>query len=94
MAVGIALSGCIDFECPAEFARPTSRERFCGHTGNVAAPSTYRLYQNPNAMVAPASTTVTTTRTVVETPPMIQNAPNAPVVIETMPPPGQPIPLR
>jgi hypothetical protein len=44
IAAGLALSGCIDVECPAEFARPISRERYCGHTGDYAAPVTYRTY--------------------------------------------------
>lgn len=47
MAVGLALSGCIYVECPAEFARPADRERFCGHQGHVAAPVTYRQNYAP-----------------------------------------------
>ncbi len=31
----IGLSGCTSLTCPAEFARPKSRELFCGSTGNV-----------------------------------------------------------
>jgi hypothetical protein len=44
LAAGLALSGCIDVECPAEFARPISRERYCGHTGDYAVGVTYRTY--------------------------------------------------
>lgn len=53
VAAGLALSGCIDVECPPEFARPTSRERYCGHQGYVAMPTTYTQNYQP-----PASTRV------------------------------------
>lgn len=31
----VGLSGCTAINCPAEFARPKSRELMCGVTGNV-----------------------------------------------------------
>lgn len=31
----VGLSGCTAINCSAEFARPKSREAFCGPTGNV-----------------------------------------------------------
>lgn len=31
----VGLSGCTAINCPAEIARPKSRELFCGATGNV-----------------------------------------------------------
>lgn len=31
----VGLSGCTAINCPAEFARPKSRELLCGATGNV-----------------------------------------------------------
>lgn len=31
----VGLSGCTAINCPAEFARPKSRELMCGATGNV-----------------------------------------------------------
>jgi len=50
LAGGLALSGCIDVECTPEFARPVSRERYCGHQGHVAMPTTYTQgYRAPAA---------------------------------------------
>jgi hypothetical protein len=97
MAAGLALSGCIDIECPAEFARPASRERYCGHTGDVGAPVTYRTYANPNLSGRPVPMTTTTTTTTVVVPPpppMIQAAPPQGVSVEPMPPPGAPTQIR
>jgi hypothetical protein len=85
LAAALALSGCIDVECPAEFARPLSRERYCGHTGDVAAPAVYRPAVRSNP---PPIATVTTTTTVVTPPGPPLAAPNPPVVVEQMPPPG------
>jgi len=91
LAAVLALSGCIDVECPAEFARPLSRERYCGHTGDVAAPVTYR----PTVQGYPApTTTVRTTTTVVTPPGPPLAAPNQPVVVEQMPPPSGPTQIR
>jgi len=91
LAAVLALSGCIDIECPAEFARPLSRERYCGHTGDVAAPVVYRSNVRSNP---PPTATVTSTTTVVTPlgPPLA--APNQPVVVEQMPPPGGPTQIR
>jgi hypothetical protein len=54
LAAGLALSGCIDVECPPEFARPTARERWCGHQGYVAMPATYTQNYAPPSMARPA----------------------------------------
>lgn len=86
VAVGLALSGCIDIECPAEFARPLERERFCGHGGYVAAPATYRPYVNPNApMARPATVVMPAPRT---DEPAVTTAPAAPVTVEPVAPPS------
>lgn len=85
-AVGMALSGCIDIECPAEFARPLERERFCGHGGYVAAPATYRPYVNPNApMARPAAVVMPAPRA---EEPVGQVAPTTPVTVEPVAPPA------
>ncbi len=93
VATLLALSGCIDIECPAEFARPTSRERYCGHTGNVAAPAVYRPYGGPVGMPAARVTTTTTTTVAAPPPPMVQTAPPA-VSVQPVPPPGGPTQIR
>ncbi|MBI3515727.1 MAG: hypothetical protein HY060_16960 [Proteobacteria bacterium] len=87
VATLLALSGCIDVECPAEFARPRDRERWCGHTGDVAAPTTYRPYAGPVGV--PAARVTTTTTTTVAAPPTttVQGAPPA-VSVQPVPPPG------
>jgi hypothetical protein len=87
LAAGLALSGCIDVECPPEFDRPISRERYCGHTGDVAMPVKYQVY--PTAQPLPpdphaAGATTVTTTTVTTAPPAPQAAPA----------PGAPTPLR
>ncbi len=86
LAAGLALSGCVDVECPAEFDRPLSRERYCGHTGNVATPTTYYTAPNATALPPPKTSTYTTT-TVVTTPP-------PPIGVAPVPPPGQPTQIR
>jgi hypothetical protein len=93
VAAGLALSGCIDIECPAEIARPASRERWCGHTGNIGAPVTYQTYGSASAVPAPS----------VVVPPPAAEAPPAPptaaplgsVTIQPVPPPnGAPTQIR
>ena len=82
LAAGLALSGCIAVECPAEFDRPLSRERYCGHTGDIATPVTYQV--NPAAQPLPplrAGTTVTTT-TITTAPGAPMAAPQAPVIAQ------------
>jgi hypothetical protein len=94
LAAGLALSGCVDVECPAEFDRPLSRERYCGHTGNVATPTTYYTAPNATALPPPKNATYTTT-TVVTTPPGPPlAAPIPPIGVAPMPPPGQPTQIR
>ena len=86
LAAGLALSGCIDVECPPEFARPVSRERYCGHQGYVAMPSTYT-----QGYRAPAAQPVR-----VMTPPPADLPPGPPaaapvgppVMVQPVPPPG------
>jgi hypothetical protein len=84
---GLALSGCIDVECPPEFARPASRERYCGHQGYVAMPPTYTQgYRAP----------VTAQPVRVMTPPPADLPPGPPaaapvgppVMVQPVPPPG------
>jgi hypothetical protein len=96
MTAGLALSGCIDVECPAEFARPISRERFCGHTGDVAAPVTYRPYVNPSAPGGGPAVTTTNRMVAPPPPPMVQAAPPPPVTVQPMAPPsgGAPTQIR
>lgn len=103
MAAGSALSGCIDYECPAEFARPLERERFCGHTGNTAAPAVYKPYVSPYGQPPVVTKPVTA---VVEPAPTVQAAPQAPIQVQPVPPPnsvppatdpaapGQPLQIR
>ena len=86
LAAGLALSGCIDIECPAEFARPTARERFCGHTGDYGSPVTYKVYGQPAPVAMPVVTTTTTTTTMAPPPPSAAPAP--PVTVQPVPPPG------
>ena len=93
MAAGLALSGCIDVECPAEIARPKSRERFCGHTGDIAAPVAYRTYASPSVPAGPPMVTTTTTTTM-EAPPPPTAAPAPPVSVQPVPPPGAGAPTQ
>jgi hypothetical protein len=92
LAAGLALSGCIDVECPAEFARPTSRERYCGHTGDVAMPTTYQV--SPNARVLAPSAYTPVTGPPVSNQPMVQAAPQQPVTVAPVPAPSQPTQIR
>ena len=102
VAAGLALSGCIDVECPAEFARPTSRERWCGHTGDVGTATPYRQYGTPGRLpangVPTAATTTTTVTTTAPPAPMVQAAPPAAagsVSVQPVPPPaGAPTQIR
>ncbi len=94
IAAGLALSGCIDIECPAEFARPTSRERWCGHTGDVGTATQYRQVGRP----APVATTTTTTTTTTNAAPMAPTASSSSstsVTVQPVPPPaGGPTQIR
>jgi hypothetical protein len=92
LAAGLALSGCVDVECPAEFDRPLSRERYCGHTGNVATPTTY--YVAPNARPLPPSGYTPLQAPAMSGQPVVQAAPQPPVMVVPMPPPGPPTQLR
>lgn len=89
LAVGLALAGCVDVECPAEFDRPLSRERYCGHTGDVATPTTY--YTAPNARPVPPSGYSPASTPGVRAP-MVQAAPPPPAIGAPMPPPIPPAP--
>jgi hypothetical protein len=89
LAAGLALSGCIDVECPPEFARPRERERYCGHQGYVAMPTQY----NQNYAPPPAARPVR-----VETPPPATELPpgppaaaplGAPVQVQPVPAPSR-----
>jgi hypothetical protein len=87
LAVGLALAGCVDVECPAEFDRPLSRERYCGHTGDVATPTTY--YTAPNARPLPPSA-----YTPVQAPIMPGQPMQQPATVAPMPPPLAPRPIQ
>jgi hypothetical protein len=85
VAAGLALSGCIDVECPAEFARPTARERYCGHSGYVAAPTPYRQNYAPLPPQPRAAAAVV--NPILGPQPLPSAAPvGPPVVVEPMPP--------
>lgn len=88
MAAGLALSGCIDIECPPEFARPTARERFCGHSGYVAMPTTYRQNYAPLQERPVTRVTTTTTTTVLPPGPPTAAPVGPPVTVEPVPAPG------
>jgi hypothetical protein len=94
LAAVLALSGCIDVECPAEIDRPLSRERWCGHTGDIAAPANHQIYPTARPLPPDRATTVTTTTVTTSAPPPPLAAPQAPVTTEPMPPPGQPTQIR
>jgi len=92
VAAVLALSGCIDVECPAEIDRPLARERWCGHTGDIAAPANHQIYPTARPLPPERVTTVTTTTTAPG--PMVpQASPQAPVTTEPLPP-GQPVQIR
>ena len=86
LAAGLALSGCIDVECPAEFDRPLSRERYCGHTGDVAKGVTYQVYPGAQPL-APARATTVTTTTITTAPGAPMAAPQQPVTATPIAPP-------
>jgi len=46
VAATAGLSGCTAINCPAEFARPMSRELLCGTTGNVMSTGS-EVYMTP-----------------------------------------------
>jgi hypothetical protein len=98
VAAGLALSGCIDIECPGEFARPAARERFCGHTGDVARPTNYQPYTNPNAaaVITPSMPPPVAMPAPLPPPAAPSAAPAAsPVVVQPVPPPGSaPVQIR
>ena len=101
VAAGLALSGCIDIECPAEFARPASRERWCGHTGDVGTATPYRQVGQPGPVpangVPPTMTTTVTTTTVTTPTPMVQASPSTPGSVTVQPmaaPAGSPTQIR
>ncbi|HUA54265.1 MAG TPA: hypothetical protein VMB81_18965 [Candidatus Sulfotelmatobacter sp.] len=96
VAAGLALSGCIDIECPAEFDRPISRERFCGHTGDVGTATPYKQFGNTASVPGASIATPSTTRFAPPPPsPMVQAAPPGPVTVQPVPPPaGAPTQIR
>ena len=94
LAAGLALSGCIDIECPAEYARPISRERFCGRTGDVGGPVTYKPTVAPmvRASAAPAPAPVVVAPP--PGPPIAAPAPSVSVEPMAPPPAGGPTQIR
>jgi hypothetical protein len=95
VGAGLALSGCIAVECPAEIARPVSRERYCGHTGDVAAPVTYRTYGTAVPRPMPATTTTTTTTTAPAPAPVMAPPPSpGSVTVQPMPAPSSSSPTQ
>ena len=57
-----ALSGCYSLTCPAEFATPFERARFCGQ-GQAGAPAAYAI--SPAAL--PPGTEIPAVTTVIHT---------------------------